>query len=124
MSSLRTDRAVLSPPYAARYGAGVVRRHDSTPLVPLSQSELGKRPARIRSPAVASAVYFADFLIVVIAGAASFALQLGFSWPVPPLPVLTAAMVVPLMTRRRNPNASRAEEFTQHGFSRHLGDGA
>src|SRR5689334_10308406 len=109
MSSLRTDPAVLSARYAARYGAGPVRRHDPTPLVPLCQGELGgKRPARIRSAAVTSAVYLADFLIVAIAGAASFALQSGFSWPVPPLPALTAALVVPLMTRRRNPNTSQA----------------
>jgi hypothetical protein len=125
MSSQRTDVAVSSPGYATRYGAGPVRQHGRTPLVPLCRVELdGKRPARIRSQVVASAAHFADFLVVAIAGAASVALQPGFSWPLPPLPALTAALVLPMMTRRRNPNASQAEEFTQQGFSRHFGDGA
>ena len=125
MSSQRTDVAVSSPGYATRYGAGPVRQHGRTPSMPLSRVELdGKRPARIRSQVVASAAHFADFLVVAIAGAASFALQPGFSWPLPPLPALTAALVLPMMTRRRNPNARQAEEFTQQGFSRHFGDGA
>lgn len=141
MSSQRTDLATLSPGYAmphapaiGRLGrtpradgppTGRVRRHDPTSFVPLRRVELDrKRPAPIRAPAVATATHFADFLVVAITAAGSFALHPSFSRPLPPLPVLTAALVLALMTRSRNPNASQPEEFTQQGFLRRFGDGA
>src|SRR5262249_38168300 len=73
MSSLRADLAVLSPGYAMPPAPAICRRggtpragsphcgaepvqwHDRTPVMAMRRVELdGKRPARIRSPAVAS----------------------------------------------------------------------
>jgi Undecaprenyl-phosphate glucose phosphotransferase len=142
MSSHSVDLGFLSPGYnrpaaplaglksgtsraaGPRYGSGQVRRHDRAPSPPPRRVELDvKRPTRIQSAAVVSAVQFADFFIVAITGAVSFLLQSQISWPPTPPAALTAVLVLALMTRRLNPSAHQPSEFTRRRLSRQIGEG-
>src|SRR5258707_11924952 len=142
MSSQRIADLVMSPAYSMpsapsiggmsgtprsgdpRYGGGPVRRNERAPSSPLRRVALdGERPTPIQSAAVASAVQLADFLVVLIAGAASFAMQPGIPWPLPLLPGLTAGLVLALMARGPRRGGHQPTELTQQGFSKQFGEG-
>ncbi|HVH81948.1 MAG TPA: undecaprenyl-phosphate glucose phosphotransferase [Stellaceae bacterium] len=103
-----------------RVAQGARSRDDRTP--PLRRVTLdGERLPRIHPGAVASAIQIADFIVALIAGAASFTLQSDISWPLPLLPATTAALVMALMMRHITspPNA----DVTRQRLSKLLGDG-
>ena len=81
----------------------------------------GGRQPRVQPAAVASAIHFADFAIVLIAGIGSFALQSAIAWPLPFLPAATATLVLALMTRSLG--TSQHQDLTRQSLSRLLGGG-
>lgn len=103
---------------AARFSPGM---HDDRGPPPLRVTIDGKRPPRVQPAAVASAIHFADFAIVLIAGIGSFALQSAIGWPPPFLPTVTAVLVLALMTRGLG--ATQHRDLTRQSLSRLLGGG-
>jgi len=79
-------------------GAAARGREDRGPPLPRVSLDRERLP-RIQPAAVASALQLADLAVVLIAGAASFALQPALHWPLPFLPATAAALVLALMTR-------------------------
>jgi Undecaprenyl-phosphate glucose phosphotransferase len=95
------------------------------PVVALRRVEIdGHRPARIKSSAVASVVQLADLLVVLLAGAASFATQPTTRWLPATLLSLTAALVLVLMTRGANSGDARAVHLVEQRFSEQFVSGA
>lgn len=82
----------------------------------------GKRLPRVQPAAVASAMQFADFAIVLVAGLASFVLQRDIPWPLPFLPGATAALVLGLMTRGLTA-VSQHQDLTRQRLGKLLGEG-
>jgi Undecaprenyl-phosphate glucose phosphotransferase len=109
-----------------RYGhSSPGHRNSRTQAPPLRRVALDSpRPARVQSPAVASGMQIADFVVVVIAGAASFAMQSGIHWPLPLLPAITVALVLALMTRSLKPDTPRASEVVRQRFPKLFAAGA
>jgi Undecaprenyl-phosphate glucose phosphotransferase len=108
-----------------RPGNGPARRGDRSPTPPLRRVELGgRRPTRIGAAAVASAVQFADFIVVAVAGLASFAMQSRIQWPLSPALGLTAALVLALMMRTSSSGAVQSPELTQQRFLDQFAAGA
>jgi Undecaprenyl-phosphate glucose phosphotransferase len=89
---------------------------------PISLNLDGQRQ-RINPNAVASAVQLADFLIVLAAGFASWALQSAFAWPVATLPMATGALVLALTARVCRPGPRVPSDLTRRGLSTQLREG-
>ena len=102
----------------------VLARNGRTPAPPLRRVVLdGQRARPIQSPAVASAIQLVDFLIVLIAGAASVAVSPAFHWPLPVLPAATGVLVLILMIRMRTPGPRRPAQMTRQSLLEQLADG-
>jgi Undecaprenyl-phosphate glucose phosphotransferase len=94
-------------------------RQDRMPLPRVTFD--GKRAPRVLPAAVASAVQIADFLVALVAGAASIALQPGIGWAPSLLSATAGALVLAGMTRRLAP-ASQID-ITRQPLLRQLSDG-
>src|SRR5665213_1251380 len=109
----------------AGFGNGPVRRGERLPAPLLRRVQLdGWRPRRIQSHVLVSLVQLADLLVMLIAGAASFAMQSRIVWPLPALPALMAALVLALMTRTSKPSLSSSSELMRQRFFEQFIDGA
>ena len=108
----------VSSSRANRFSPGA--RDDHGPPPPRVTID-GKRPPRVQPAAVGSAIHFADFAIVLLAGIGSFALQSAIAWPLPLLPAVAAVLVLALMTRGLG--ASQHQDLTRQSLSRLLGGG-
>ncbi|MBV9552839.1 MAG: undecaprenyl-phosphate glucose phosphotransferase [Alphaproteobacteria bacterium] len=108
-----------------RLAPGSSRRTQRAPQPRLRRVDLEtRRPPRIPAAAVASAVQFADLLVVLAGGAAGFCMQRGIGWPLPPLAALTGALVLALMTRASQNGLAQPREITQQRFFEQFIEGA
>jgi Undecaprenyl-phosphate glucose phosphotransferase len=116
--ALPAGRSAGAAGKATRFANANGRRGDRPqPVVKLRRVKLdGRRPARIKSSAVASAVQFADLLVVLAAGVASFAIQPTTRWLPVTLLSLTAALVLVLMTRGAKSGEARPVQLVEQRF--------
>jgi Undecaprenyl-phosphate glucose phosphotransferase len=110
-----------TPGRVNRPGQNGRARDDLTP--PLRRVALdGKRLPRIHPAVVNSAIQFADFAIVLIAGIASFAVQSAIHWPLPLMPAIAATLVVALMTRSLT-SGREQQDLTRQRLLKLIGNG-
>ena len=98
------------------------RLGEEPPPRPISLDLDGQRQ-RINPNVLASAVQLADFLIVLAAGFAGWALQSAFAWPVATLPMATGALVLALTARARKPRPRVPRDLTRQCLSTQLREG-
>jgi len=105
--------------------ADPVTRRDPTPVfVPEPFPLDAPPPRRIHPGALLSAIHLADFLVVLLTGAAALALQPGFGWRLGGLQAITWAVALLLMTRALEPGRRRSQELIRRSLPKQIADGA
>ena len=117
---------------AGRYGsmarrfaeAGAERRdRNATPDLPRVSLDPRRLNPRIHPAAIASAVQFADFLVVLTAGVGLLAAGSAYAWPLPWLPAVTGLLILALMTRRLASDPARPAELARQSLAQQIAEG-
>jgi Undecaprenyl-phosphate glucose phosphotransferase len=115
----------LAQPAGGRV-ATIAPGRNAEPIELRSVASLETRRAhpRIHPSALASAVRFTDFLIVLATGAATLATQSAFHWPLATLPAATAVLVLGSMARSVGPGARYQTDLIRRRLPRQVTEGA
>ena len=105
--------------------ANPVTRRDNAPVfVPQPFPLDAAPPRRIHPGALLSSIQLADFLVVLVSGAAALALHPVYRWPLNGLPMAAGALVLLLMMRALEPGPRQPRALLRRSLPKQIVDGA